>query len=180
MKTKYCYIPQVEDYGERLTVYAVYVGQSSRELAQCRVLDALACQNGGFFRPWDRDTDDYLISLGYGFFSVSEQVHRHVERIDFNIQDIMRKINDGSLSMAKNPSFVTRNIIHQLSAFSPSFYLQSHARRAKVMCNSVARKYLSHDEMGDLVKATGFFCLILVLFLIVGYLDGVEPVIMQY
>lgn len=180
MKRKYCYIPQVEDYGERLTVFAVYVGKSERELAQCRLLDALACQNGGFFRPWDADTDDYLLSLGYGFFSGSGQVQRQVERIDFNIADIMRRINDGSLSMAKNPSYVTRNYIHQLSAFSPSFYLQSHARRARIMCKSVVRKYLSHDQSGDLVKAAGCFCLILIMFLIVGYLEGVEPVMLLY
>lgn len=180
MKTKYCYIPDVENFTDETRVYAVFVGTSNRELAQCRFVDSFACKTGAFFRPWDQDTDNFLISKGYYFFSVSEQVSQVVRRIDFDITYFVKHIQNNDLDLVQIPSYVIRNHRHQLAVLSPAIHLLDHARRAKIQCHSVTRQYLSHDRMGELLRAAGGFCLILILFLIGAYLDGIEPLVLQY
>lgn len=180
MKTKYCYIPNVENFTDETMIFAVYVGTSNRELAQCRVVDAYACKNGAFFRPWDQDTDNFLMAHGYKFFSASEQVSQVIRRMDFDIPYFVKHIQNNDLDLVKIPAYVTRNHMHQLAVLSPAIHLQNHARRAGIMCNTVTRKYLSHGEMGNLVRAAGGFCLILILFLVGAYLDGIEPLLLQY
>lgn len=180
MKTKYCYIPNVENFTDETMIFAVYVGTSNRELAQCRVVDAYACKNGAFWRPWDQDTDNFLMAHGYKFFSASEQVSQVNRRLDFEIPAFVKHIQNGDLLLIKTPAYINRNRMHQLAALSPAIHLQNHARRAGIMCNTVTRKYLSHGEMGNLVRAAGGFCLILILFLVGAYLDGIEPLLLQY
>lgn len=180
MKTKYCYIPKVDDFCVDSRIYAVYVGVSPRELAQLRVLDSIATKNGAFFRPWDQDTDNFLISIGYRFFSPDDGVAGATRRMDFDIADIMKHIQKGDLDIIKVPANITRNRIHMLNTFNPTIHIENHARRAGIQCQSVPRKYLSHREMGALAKSVIGFSLILILFLVSGYLEGIEPIILQY
>lgn len=180
MKTKYCFIPDVENFTDETRVYAVMVGTSNRELAQCKVVDSYACKNGAFWRPWDQDTDNFLLSKGYYSFSYEKMVSSKIRSMEMNIPSFVKHIQNQDLDLVRIPAFVNRNFIHQLSALSPSFYMQTHAQRASVMCKPETRKNLSLGNMSELLKAAGGFCLILGLFLLGAYLDGIEPIILQY
>lgn len=179
MKTKYCYIPNVENFTDETRIYAVYVGSSNREIAQCRMVDRYANEHGAFWRPWDGDTEFYLKSLGYKFFTYSEDASLFNRRLDFELPSFVKHIQNNDLDMVRTPANVVRNIRHQLNCLAPSFHIQNSSQRIGKKCLTVPRHYLSHDNMGELVKAVGNFCLILAIFLLSAYLDGIEHLFYQ-
>lgn len=180
MKTKYCYIPDVENFSDETRIYGVYVGDSNREIAQCRYVDSYASKNGAFWRPWDADTDYFLKSKGYSFFTASYADSKAIRRLDMDIPKFVKHIQNGDLDMIKVPAHIVRNHMHQLAMFSSIFYLNNQARQAGKTCYSVTSKNLSHDKMGELLKVAGQFCLILMLFLFAAYLDGIEGFVLGY
>lgn len=179
MKTKYCYIPDVENFNFETRVYFVYVGESKRELAQCRFVDRYACEHGAFWRIYDADTCYFLKTIGYKPFDYDEAASLHIRSLEFDIPAFVGHLQNDDLDLVKVPAYVIRNTMHQLSCLAPSFHIQNYAQRIGKKCLTVPRHNLSHDNMGELVKAAGNFCLILAIFLLSAYLDGIEHLFYQ-
>ena len=128
----------------------------------------------GFFRIWDEDTEMWLTAQFGGLFSGSSRLVELPMSLEISVSDCYRAVIDGTLAMRKNPPHVTRNHFHLLSRLSPAFFCSARSARLNHSPFPFSRNYLSELKQSEHARVAGLFCLILIIFLLSGYLEGVE------
>ena len=174
MKRKYLFVPDAENFSADSVYYIVWAGSSKRDQVKVTLLDCYSCDTGGFFRLWDEDTNMWLAAKFNGLFSGSSRVLEVPMSLHISVSDCYKAVIDGSLAMRKNPPHVARNRFHLLSLISPSFFCRAQSAQQTHSPFPFSRLNLSELKQSEPVRVAGLFCLILILFLLSGYLEGVE------
>lgn len=174
MKTKYCFIRNPHHFTREDVVYTVYVGTSEREQVLLTVINEYVKDTGMYFRKWSNTVDMALMELRSHLFPDSIQTRFFLRTASVNVTDLYRLIIDDSWSSFENSLTTPRAQFHLVSMLSPSFFFANSPIRKKSFAFSVQRQNLSHNVDSELISAVVNFGLILILFLIGGYLEGVS------
>lgn len=180
MTRKYCFVSHCGNIHAGEKIFCVYIGDSPRELKTLKRIDDYAVSHDAYFRLWDGDTDFELRERTRDLVLGCERFRPAFERIDLDAKTFCEHLFDGSLDMVENPSYVQKNLFRMSCLLSPSYYYE-HSREARTTPALTAKsKNLSHGNSADKYSTAIAVGLILALFLFVGWLDGIEPLVLGY
>lgn len=174
MKTKYCFIRNPHNFTREDVVYIVYVGTSEQDQVKLTLISEYVKESGIYFRKWSNSVDVALTQLCETLFSKSLFGQFALRTAEISIAKLYELIIDDSWLAFEEKLTTPRPKLHLLAMLSPNIFFQNSAKRKKSFAFSVQRQNLSHNDDSELISAVVHFGLILILFLIGGYLEGVS------
>lgn len=174
MKKKYCFLRDAEKLQPDSVVFCLFIGSSRRDQVKKTLLECFANDIGAFFRQWDEDTDFYLESLAKNLRPQSKVPLLWVKKKYCSISDFYRTLQD------KNIEIIEREVFESANRFIPFIHLdlqfyRNHIKKQVIhRAPSERRKYLSHDKGSELSRVCLSFLLIIGLFLVAAWIEGVE------
>lgn len=177
MKHYFCYFEESGQFTPSSRVYKVVVSDGLRDQAKKCLVDNYACDCGFFFRVWDSSTEFELKQLSSGFVSDSFLHPYGFQIITLTISELYRHIINGTLKTATNSNLYFSNARKIVSILSPKYFILLSRSSNATFASTSKRKNLSFAKLAEGKKVGLYFTLILVLFLLAGYLEGVERTI---
>lgn len=174
MKRYYYFVRNLNGFGSNDVVYKVAVGTSMREQAKMVLVSEFAKDCGMYFQPVSDVSDRAIESLANSLFTGSSFALMYLRRADVSICDLYQMIMDDSfLTFEKNLTEPATKF-RFLSLLSPSFLFLNQPSKCITTCQPSRSKYLSPAEGSENTRVIIGVWLILVLFLLSGYLEGLE------
>ena len=174
MKRYYYFVRNLNGFGPDDVVYKVAVGSSMREHAKMVLVSEFARDCGMYFQPVSDVSDRAISSLANSLFKGTSFALMYLRRANVSISDLYQMIVDDSFtSFEKNLTEPTTKL-RLLSLLSPSFFFINQPSKCITSCQPSRSKYLSHAEGSEKTHVLISVCLILVLFMLAGYLEGLE------
>ena len=174
MKHYFYFVRNLNGFGSDDVVYKVTVGSSMREGAKCELLKCYARDCGFYFQPVSDESDRAIENLAKSLFPGTSFSTLYLRRANLSITDLYRLVIDDGLDAFEKNLTTTPQSFRLLSQLSPSFFFLNHTHNCITTCQPYRRKYLSQREGVENTRALIGFCLILALFLLSGYLEGLE------
>lgn len=174
MKHYYYFVRNLGGFGSDDVVYKVAVGSSMREGAKCELLKCYARDCGFYFHQVSEESDRAIENLAKSLFQGSAFSTLYLRRANLSITDLYRLVIEDGLDAFEKNLTTTPQTFRLLSQLSPSFFFLNRSIKSITKCQPYRRKYLSPEKGSDITRALIGFCLILVLFIISGYLEGLE------
>lgn len=174
MKRKYLFVRKMNHFSVDDVVYHVWVGNSQRELTQLSLVQCYCKDCGLFMQPWSDTTAKSVQNLANGLFPGTSASIFLLKRADVTISELYQMILDDSFTAYEKRYARPKGWQTILTLFDPSFQRLQTKSKCNTSCLPLIRKYLSDSMKDDFTRATIAFCLILVLFLTSGYLEGIE------
>lgn len=176
MKSYYYFVRNLNGFSSNDVVYKVAVGVSFKDVAKMSLVQEYAKDCGMYFEVVSNKSDAAIGQLAKSLFAGSSFPEMYLRTAVVSIHELYKMILDDSFTaFEKNLSF-PRQQAQLLSHFSPSFKLRNSPSSCITFCPSLRRKYLSQRESADFTRACIGFGLILGLFLLSAYLEGIERV----
>ena len=174
MKRYYYFVRNLNGFGSDDVVYKVAVGSSMREHAKMVLVSEFARDCGMYFQPVSDMSDRAINSLANSLFKGTSFALMYLRRANISISDLYQMIVDDSfVTFEKNLAEPTTKL-RLLSLLSPSFLFLNQPIKCITSCQPSRSKYLSHDEGSENTQVLISVWLILGLFLLAGYLEGLE------
>lgn len=174
MKRYYYFVRNLNGFCSNDVVYKVAVGSSMREQAKLVLVSEFAKDCGMYFQPVSDVSDRAIESLANSLFTGSSFALMYLRRADISICDLYQMIVDDSfLTFEKNLTEPTTKF-RLLSLLSPSFLFLNQPSKCNTTCQPSRSKYLSHAEGSENTHVLISVWLILGLFILAGYLEGLE------
>lgn len=174
MKRYYYFVRNLNGFGSDDVVYKVAVGTSMREQAKMVLVSEFAKDCGMYFQPVSDVSDRAIESLANSLFTGTSFALMYLRRADVSICDLYQMIVDDSfLTFEKNLTEPATKF-RLLSLLSPSFLFLNQPSKCITKCQPSRSKYLSPAEGSENTHILISVWLILVLFLLSGYLEGLE------
>lgn len=174
MKRYYYFVRNLNGFCPDDVVYKVAVGSSMREHAKMVLVSEFARDCGMYFQPVSDVSDRAISSLANSLFKGSSFALMYLRRANISISDLYQMIVDDSfVTFEKNLSEPATKF-RLLSLISPSFFFINQTSKCITTCQPSRSKYLSHAKGSQNTSVTIAFCLILGLFMLAGYLEGLE------
>lgn len=174
MKHYYYFVRNLNGFGSGDVVYKVAVGASMREHVKFELVRQFASDCGMYFHPVSDESDRAILLLANSLFKGTSFPEMYLRRANVSISELYRMILDDSFTSFESSLTESPAKFRLLSHLSPSFRLLNHNIKCNTLRHPSRSKYLSHAEGSENTRVVISFCLILVLFLLSGYLDGVE------
>lgn len=174
MKRYYYFVRNLNGFGANDVVYKVAIGTSMREHAKMVLVSEFAKDCGMYFQPVSDMSDRAIDSLANSLFKGSSFALMHLRRANVSISELYRMIVDDSFTTFEKSLCEPANKTRLLSLLSPSFFFINQPSNCDTKCQPRRRKYLSHAEGSENTRVLIGVCLILVLFALAGYLEGLE------
>lgn len=174
MKRYYYFVRNLNGFGSNDVVYKVAVGSSMREHAKMVLVSEFARDCGMYFQPVSDVSDRAINSLANSLFKGTSFALMYLRRANISISDLYQMIVDDSFTtFEKNLAEPTAKL-RLLSLLSPSFFFINQPNKCITSCQPSRSKYLSHAKGSENTHVLISVCLILVLFMLAGYLEGLE------
>lgn len=174
MKRYYYFVRNLNGFCPDDVVYKVAVGSSMREHAKMVLVSEFARDCGMYFQPVSDVSDRAISSLANSLFKGSSFALMYLRRVNVSISDLYQMIVDDSfVTFEKNLSEPATKF-RLLSNISPSFFFINQPSKCITTCQPSRSKYLSHAKGSQNTSVAIAFCLILGLFMLAGYLEGLE------
>lgn len=174
MKSYYYFVRNMNGFSSDDVVYKVAVGVSFKDVAKMSLVREYANDCGMYFDIVSPRSDAAISQLAKSLFAGSSFPELYLRTAVVSVHELYKMILDDSfLSFEKNLAFPKAHV-QMLSHFSPSFKLRNSPSSSITICPSLRRKYLSQSECASFTRACIGFGLILGLFLLSGYLEGIE------
>ncbi len=174
MKSYFYFVRNLNGFKSDDVVYKVAVGVSFKDVAKMSLVQEFAKDCGMYFERVSNTSDASITLLAKSLFPGSSYPEVYLRTAVVSIHQLYKMILDDSfLSFEKNLAFPKAHV-QMLSHFSPSFKLRNSTSSSITICPSLRRKYLSQSEGAQFTRACIGFGLILGLFLLSGYLEGIE------
>lgn len=174
MKRYYYFVRSLNGFCPDDVVYKVAVGTSMREHAKMVLVSEFARDCGMYFQPVSDTSDRAINSLANSLFTGTSFALMYLRRANISISDLYRMIvNDSFLAFEKNLAEPAAKF-RLLSLLSPSFFSINQTSKCNTTCQPSRSKYLSHAEGSENIRVLIGVCLILGLFILAGYLEGLE------
>lgn len=174
MKHYFYFVRNLNGFNSNDVVYKVGIGASMRDHVKFELVRQFASDCGMYFCPVSEESDRALDLLAKNLFPGTSFSRLYLRRADLSISELYKMILDDSFISFERLLVENRNTFRLLSQLSPSFNFLNHTIKCNTTCQPYRRKYLSHAEGAENTRAFIGFCLILALFLISGYLEGLE------
>lgn len=174
MKRYYYFVRNLNGFGSNDVVYKVAVGTSMREHAKMVLVSEFARDCGMYFQQVSDVSDRAISSLANSLFKGTSFALMYLRRANVSISDLYQMIVDDSfVTFEKNLTEPTTKF-RLLSLLSPSFFFINQPSSCITKCQPSRSKYLSHAKGSENTHVLISVCLILVLFMLAGYLEGLE------
>lgn len=174
MKRYYYFVRNLNGFCPDDVVYKVAVGSSMREHAKMVLVSEFARDCGMYFQPVSDVSDRAISSLANSLFKGSSFALMYLRRANVSISDLYQMIVDDSfVTFEKNLSEPATKF-RLLPIISPSFFFINQPSKCITTCQPSRSKYLSHAKGSQNTSVAIAFCLILGLFMLAGYLEGLE------
>lgn len=174
MKRYYYFVRNLNGFGSDDVVYKVAVGSSMREHAKMVLVSEFARDCGMYFQPVSDMSDRAINSLANSLFKGTSFALMYLLRANISISDLYQMIVDDSFTtFEKNLAEPTAKL-RLLSLLSPSFFFINQPIKCITTCQPSRSKYLSHAKESENTLVLISVCLILGLFMLAGYLEGLE------
>lgn len=174
MKRYYYFVRNLNGFGSDDVVYKVAVGSSMREHAKMVLVSEFARDCGIYFQPVSDMSDRAISSLANSLFKGTSFALMYLRRANISISDLYQMIVDDSFTtFEKNLAEPTAKL-RLLSLLSPSFFFINQPIKCITTCQPSRSKYLSHAKGSENTLVLISVCLILGLFMLAGYLEGLE------
>lgn len=174
MKSYFYFVRNLNGFSSDDVVYKVAVGTSFKDVAKMSLVREFASDCGMYFERVSAKSDASISLLAKSLFTGSSYPEIYLRTAVVSVHELYRMILDDSfLSFEKNLAFPKAHA-QILSHFSPSFKLRNSPSSCITKCPTLRRKYLSLTEGDQITRACIGFGLILGLFLLSGYLEGIE------
>lgn len=174
MKSYFYFVRNMNGFSSDDVVYKVAVGSSLKDVAKMSLVSEFARDCGMYFERVSTRSDASISLLAKSLFPGSSYPEIYLRTAVVSVHELYRLILDDSfISFEKNLSFPKAHA-QLLSHFSPSFKLRNSQSSCITTCPTLRRKYLSQTEGDQITRACIGFGLILGLFLLSGYLEGIE------
>lgn len=174
MKRYYYFVRNLNGFCPDDVVYKVAVGSSMREHAKMILVSEFARDCGMYFQPVSDVSDRAINSLANSLFKGTSFALMYLRRANISISDLYQMIvEDSFVTFEKNLAEPTTKL-RLLSLLSPSFFFINQPIKCITSCQPSRSKYLSHDEGSENTQVLISVWLILGLFLLAGYLEGLE------
>lgn len=176
MKSYYYFVRNLNGFSSDDVVYKVAVGVSFKDVAKMSLIKEFAKDCGMYFEIVSPKSDAAVSQLAKSLFAGSSFPELYLRTAVLSVHELYRLIVDDSfITFEKNLGF-PRQQAQLISHLSPSFKLRNSPSSSITICPSLRRKYLSQRESADFSRACIGFGLILGLFLLSAYLEGIERV----
>lgn len=174
MKSKYCFIRDLQNFGKDSVVYVVKVGTSDRECMKLESVRQYATDCSIYFRRWDYNVDVALDNLANSVFYGKPFARLFIRKAEITISRLYSMIVDDSFAKFEAKLTASRSLIHVLSSCSQSFYFKNHPLNCNTSCQRLRRKNLSARSGDDFLGACIAFCFILGCYLTSMILEAIE------
>lgn len=174
MKRYYYFVRNLNGFGSDDVVYKVAVGSSMREHAKMVLVSEFAKDCGMYFQPVSDISDRAINSLANSLFKGTSFALMYLRRANVSISDLYQMIVDDSFVTFERNLTEPTTKFRLLSLLSPSFFVINQPSKCITSCQPSRSKYLSHAEGSENTHVLISVCLILGLFLLAGYLEGLE------
>lgn len=174
MKRYYYFVRNLNGFGSDDVVYKVAVGSSMREHAKMVLVSEFAKDCGMYFQPVSDVSDRAIDSLANSLFKGTSFALMYLRRANVSISDLYQMIVDDSFTTFEKTLCEPATKFRLLSLLSPSFFFFNQPSVCNTSCQPRRRKYLSLAEGSENTRVFIGVCLILVLFMLAGYLEGLE------
>lgn len=176
MKRYYYFVRNLNGFGSDDVVYKVAVGSSMREHAKMILVSEFARDCGMYFQPVSDVSDRAINSLANSLFKGSSFALMYLRRANVSISELYQMIVDDSFTAFEKNLAEPATKLRLLSILSPSFFFINQPSNCITSCQPRRSKYLSHAEGSQNTSVAIAFGLILGLFMLAGYLEGLERV----
>ena len=174
MKRYYYFVRNLNGFGSNDVVYKVAVGTSMREHAKMILISEFARDCGMYFQPVSDKSDRAINSLANSLFKGTSFALMYLRRANISISDLYQMIVDDSFTTFEKKLAKPTAKLRLLSLLSPSFFFINQPIKCITSCQPSRSKYLSHAKGSENTHVLISVCLILVLFILAGYLEGLE------
>lgn len=174
MKRYYYFVRNLNGFCSDDVVYKVAVGASLREHAKLVLVSEFAKDCGMYFQPVSDVSDKAIDSLANSLFKGTSFALMYLRRANISISELYKLIIDDSFLAFEKSLTEPATKFRILSLLSPSFFFINQPPKCITSCQPSRSKYLSHAEGSENTRALIGAWLILVLFLLAGYLEGLE------
>lgn len=174
MKRYYYFVRNLNGFGSDDVVYKVAVGSSMREHAKMVLVSEFARDCGMYFQPVSDKSDRAISSLANSLFKGTSFALMYLRRANVSISDLYQMIVDDSFITFERNLTEPKTKFRLLSLLSPSFFFINQPSKCITSCQPSRSKYLSPAEGSENTHVLISVWLILGLFLLAGYLEGLE------
>ena len=174
MKRYYYFVRNLNGFGSDDVVYKVAVGSSMREHAKMILVSEFARDCGMYFQPVSDKSDRAISSLANSLFKGTSFALMYLRRANVSISDLYQMIVDDSFITFERNLTEPKTKFRLLSLLSPSFFFINQPSKCITSCQPSRSKYLSPAEGSENTHVLISVWLILGLFLLAGYLEGLE------
>ena len=176
MKSYYYFVRNLNGFSPNDVVYKIAVGVSFKDVAKMSLVQEYSKDCGMYFEIVSPKSDAAVSQLAKSLFVGSSFPELYLRTAVVSIHELYRMILDDSFTAFEKNLGFPRHQAQLISHFSPSFKLRNSPSSSNTICHTLRRKYLSQSESADLTRACIGFGLILGLFLLSAYLEGIERV----
>lgn len=174
MKSYYYFVRDLSHFQAESVVYKVAVGSSDREQAKHALLKEYA-RDCGFYYQIVSDTSDKAIGmLAEGVFHKGAASRILIRIASVSVSQLYRMAIEDSFAKFEARMTFQPAYFHILSCFGIILKSPAVSLRGKAGKPVRQRKNLSHDKKMSPKEAICAFGLILIIFLIAGFLEGME------
>lgn len=174
MKRYYYFVRNLNGFGTDDVVYKVAVGSSMREHAKMILVSEFARDCGMYFQPVSDKSDRAISSLANSLFKGTSFALMYLRRTNISISDLYQMIVDDSFVTFEQNLTEPTTKFKLLSLLSPSFFFINQPSKCITSCQPSRSKYLSHAKGSQNTSVAIAVGLILGLFMLAGYLEGLE------
>lgn len=174
MKRYYYFVRNLNGFCPDDVVYKVAVGASMREHAKMILVSEFARDCGMYFQPVSDISDMAINSLANSLFKGTSFALMYLRRANVSVSDLYQMIVDDSFVTFEQNLTEPTTKFKLLSLISPSFFFINQPSKCITSCQPSRSKYLSHAKGSENTHVLISVWLILVLFMLAGYLEGLE------
>lgn len=174
MKKIYVFVHVVGKFSPNDVVYHVHVGESERDCAQLALIKEFCRDCGFYLKERGRDTDIMTDNLAKSVFPDALIPRLHLRFVSISVSECYRRIIDDEWSDIETSNVRSKSYFHILSRTSDNIYSPSIRPKAIKRPAFRTRKNLSPMLEEELTRVALSFAIIAFLFLLVGYLDGLQ------
>ena len=173
MKHYFYFVRQVSGFSTDDVVYKVSVGSSVAEQAKAELVKRYAKDCGMYFERVSDQSDRTIELLANGVFTGKSFPTLYLRRANISISHLFKLIIDDSFVVYEMCLVEPPTVSKLLSLFSPSFKLSQSQSQSYYDLPCPTRKYLSQRERAEITQVGIAVSLILGLFMLSGYLEGI-------
>lgn len=170
----YCYFQESGEFTPETKVFKVAVGDNRRDLTHLNLVENYAADLGYFFRPWDDATEEILILKSKRFVSDCGRVGFGCQVIRLTMTAFYRHLVDGDILTVNQSNIFVHNLHKLYSSISPKFFAIHNSFLKYYFAPTFSRKYLSDKVRTENKNSLILLAILFALFLLQGWLDGLE------